>query len=267
MSSLKAEYGSSSQFDLGGQVIIVTGGGSGIGKVYCQHLAEVGAKVVAADIIGDAAEKTVAEIRAQGFDAIAVKTDIADEESVQRMLQTTIDSYGKVDALVNNAAIMSQLKRGPWFEIDIKEWDLVMAVNLRGMFICCRAVYPYMKQQGSGKIVNISSGRVWNGTPNRLHYTTSKMGVIGFTRALAREVGDDNIAVNAITPGFTASETQLASSSESYLRKSEQLNQAKCFKRTQIPEDLIGAVMFLLSSASDYITGQTLNIDGGYIMP
>ena len=139
-----------------------------------------------------------------------------------------------------------------------------MAVNLRGIFLCCRAVYPQMKSQGGGKIVNISSNRVWDGTPNRLHYTTSKAGVIGLTRALSREVGEDNITVNAITPGFTQSETQMASSSNSYVGNKVALN--KALNRAQMPDDLVGAVMFLLSDASNFITGQTLNVDGGQMM-
>jgi 3-oxoacyl-[acyl-carrier protein] reductase len=159
---------------------------------------------------------------------------------------------------------MSVLARRAWTEIDVEEWDRVMAVNLRGIFLCCRAVYPQMKQQGGGKIINIASSRVWEGTPNRLHYTTSKAGVVGLTRALAREVGDDNIAVNAISPGFTMSETQVASSSNQHIANRAALN--KSFNRPQVPDDLVGCVMFLLSDASNYVTGQTFNIDGGHMM-
>jgi 3-oxoacyl-[acyl-carrier protein] reductase len=166
--------------------------------------------------------------------------------------------------LVNNASLMSVLARRSWTEIDVEEWDRVMAVNLRGIFLCCRAVYPQMREQGGGKIINIASSRVWEGTPNRLHYTTSKAGVVGLTRALAREVGDDNIAVNAISPGFTMSETQVASSSNQHIANRTALN--KCFNRAQVPDDLVGCVMFLLSDASNYVTGQTFNIDGGHMM-
>ena len=141
-----------------------------------------------------------------------------------------------------------------------------MGVNLRGLFLCSRAVYPHMKKAGGGRIVNISSNRVWEGTPNRLHYTTSKAGVIGFTRALAREVGDDNITVNAITPGFTASETQVGGSDPAYMARMAAMNERKALKRTQMPEDLVGVLLFLLSDASAYITGQTVNVDGGAMM-
>ena len=161
---------------------------------------------------------------------------------------------------------MSTLKRRPWHEIDIDEWDRVMEVNLRGMFLCCRAVYPQMKKQHRGKIVNISSSRFWSGAPFRLHYSTSKAGVIGFTRSLAREVGDDNITVNAITPGFTESETQLASSTSDYLLQAAERNKERAIKRAQLPDDLIGTVMFLASDASNFLTGQTINVDGGASM-
>ena len=158
---------------------------------------------------------------------------------------------------------MSVLPRGDWFEISVDRWDSVMAVNLKGIFLCSRAVYPYMKKSGGGSIVNISSGRIWEGNPNRLDYTTSKAGVIGLTRALAREIGDDGISVNAITPGFTLSETQMTSSSSNYLGGKDD---GKCFKRPQTPDDLVGAVIFLLSGAAGFITGQTVNVDGGMYM-
>lgn len=250
-------------FGVGGKVVIVTGGGSGIGKIYSQRLAEGGAKVVLADIAADEADKAAAGIKDAGGAALSVATDVSDEAAVQAMVERTIETYGRVDGLINNASMMSVLPRGDWFRISVERWDQVMAVNLRGIFICCRAVYPHMKEQGGGRIVNISSGRIWEGNPNRLDYTTSKAGVIGLTRALAREVGDDGIGVNAITPGFTMSETQLASSSSNYMAGRDE---GKCFKRPQYPDDLVGAVMFLLSDASAFITGQTLNVDGGMYM-
>jgi 3-oxoacyl-[acyl-carrier protein] reductase len=179
------------------------------------------------------------------------------------MVDATIGKWGRIDGLINNASLMSVLPRGDWFRIPIDEWDRVMAVNLKGIFLCCRAVYPHMKAQGGGRIVNISSSRIWAGNPNRLHYTTSKAGVVGLTRALAREVGDDKIGVNAITPGFTESETQMASSSSNYVAGRDQ---SRCFKRPQYPDDLVGAVMFLISDASAFITGQTINVDGGQAM-
>jgi 3-oxoacyl-[acyl-carrier protein] reductase len=182
------------------------------------------------------------------------------------MVSAVIKYFGSVHGLVNNAALMSTLPRGPWYEIEQSDWDRVMEVNLRGLFLCSRAVYLHMKNAGSGRIINISSNRIWDGTPNRLHYTTSKAGVVGFTRALSREMGDDNITVNAITPGFTASEGQIESSDPAYIAKMQELNSRKALKRTQMPEDLVGVLLFLLSDASSYITGQTINVDGGAMM-
>ena len=250
-------------YSVKGKVVIVTGGGTGIGKVYSQRLAESGAKVVLADIAGEAGEAVAAGIREQGGDAIAIRTDVIDPDAVQALVDPTIAKWGRIDGLINNASLMSVLPRGDWFRIPIDEWDRVMAVNLKGIFLCCRAVYPHMKAQGGGRIVNISSSRIWGGNPNRLHYTTSKAGVVGLTRALAREVGDDKIGVNAITPGFTESETQMASSSSNYVTGRDQ---GRCFKRPQFPDDLVGAVMFLISDASSFITGQTINVDGGQAM-
>ena len=250
-------------FSVSGKVVIVSGGGTGIGKIYSQRLAQGGAKVILADIAAEEADRIAAEINDADGEALSVPSDISDENAVQKMVDRTIETYGRIDGLINNASLMSVLPRGEWFKISVERWDQVMAVNLRGIFLCCRAVYPHMKEQGGGRIVNISSGRIWEGNPNRLDYTTSKAGVIGLTRALAREVGDDGIGVNAITPGFTMSETQIASSSSNYMAGRDE---GKCFKRTQFPDDLVGAVMFLLSDASGFITGQTLNVDGGMYM-
>jgi len=247
-------------FSLRDRVIIVTGGGTGIGKVYSQRLCEAGARVVLADIAADEAEKTASAIRAKGGDCLAIATDVAIAQAVDAMVEKTLTAYGRIDGLVNNASMMSVLERKDWHKIDPAEWDKVMEVNLKGIFLCCRAAFPHMQKQGGGRIVNISSGRFWTGSPNRLHYSTSKAGVIGLTRSLASELGEHNIGVNAITPGFTLSETQLATSSQNYVTGRDQ---GRCFKRPQTPDDLVGAVMFLLSDASAFITGQTLNVDGG----
>ena len=258
-----AAFDVNTAYSVKGKVVIVTGGGTGIGKVYSQRLAEGGARVVLADIAAEASEAVAAGIRDAGGEAIAIRTDVIDPDAVQAMVDQTIGKWGRIDGLINNASLRSVLPRGDWFRIPIDEWDRVMAVNLKGIFLCCRAVYPHMKAQGDGRIVNISSSRIWAGNPNRLHYTTSKAGVVGLTRALAREVGDDKIGVNAITPGFTESETQMASSSSNYVAGRDQ---SRCFKRPQYPDDLVGAVMFLISDASAFITGQTINVDGGQAM-
>jgi 3-oxoacyl-[acyl-carrier protein] reductase len=251
-------------FDLRNRVVIITGGAVGIGRIYSEQLSAAGMRVVIADIAADAGEKLAAKLRKQGGEALSVATDISNEKATQNLTAAVIERFGRIDALINNASLMSSLPRRSWLEIPAEEWDRVMAVDLRGLFLCCRAVAPQMKKQGKGKIVNITSTRVFEGTPNRLHYTTAKAGVIGFTRALAREVGPDNIAVNVVAPGLTLSETQLATSQSSYLASG--YDQQRAFARAQYPEDLVGTVMFLLSDASDFMTGQTLVVDGGKFM-
>jgi len=251
------------RFDLSGRSVVITGGGKGIGKVYAQEFAKAGARVTAADIDVEAAKAVAETLRAAGFPALGLGVDIASEEATNAMVQAVLDQFGAVDVLINNASLMSVLARRSWLEIPVEEWDRVMAVNLRGMFLACRAAFPAMKAQKRGKIVNISSSRVWEGAPNRLHYTTSKAGVIGFTRALSREVAEFGITVNAITPGMTQSETQVASSSGNYLASRVA---GRAIERVQIPADLVGAVMFLSSAASDFMTGQTINVDGGKSM-
>src|SRR5712675_216724 len=175
-----------SLFDLRSRVVIVTGGAVGIGAVYSERLVEVGARVVVADIAAAESQRLVARLSNSG-EALSAPTDISDVGAVERLVQATLDRFGRIDGLVNNASLMSALPRRSWLEIPVEEWDRVMAVNLRGMFLACRAVFPAMKAQGRGKIVNISSSRVFEGTPNRLHYTTSKAGVIGSTPALRSE--------------------------------------------------------------------------------
>ena len=251
------------RFDLRGKVVIITGGGKGIGKIYARKFAHAGARVVAADIDGDGAEAVAREIVAEGYEAIGLRTDIADAASVEAMAKAALDAYATIDVLINNASLMSVLPRRDWMEIPVEEWDRVMGVNLRGMFLCCRAVAPTMKANNYGKIVNISSSRVWEGTPLRLHYTTSKAGVVGFTRALARELGPHGVTVNSVSPGATLSETQVASSSGNYLATRVA---GRSIERAQVPEDLVGAVMFLSTQASDFMTGQTINVDGGKAM-
>lgn len=257
------ETQTSNPFDLAGRVVIITGASKGLGKIYALRCAEAGARVVIADIDRAASAATQAEIEAAGGTVLSYVTDVTDSAATQALAQATLAQFGRIDALINNASLMSELPRRNWMEIPIEEWERVMAVNLRGIFLCCRAVYPAMQRRKKGKIVNISSSRVWEGTPNRLHYTTSKAGVIGFTRALAREVGDDNICVNAITPGFTLSESQQATTAAAYASDQDKL---RSFKRAQLPGDLVGTVIFLLSDASDFITGQTINVDGGKAM-
>lgn len=243
------------------KVAIVTGGGIGIGRAYCLALAREGAQVVAADIQDGEAKRVAEEINKSGGEAIAVPVDVTSPEKTRAMADAALKRYGRIDILVNNAALYSAIKKKPFMEIDEDEWDRVMAVNVKGLFLCMQAVYPAMKRQGKGKIINISSGTALGGTPFYLHYVTSKAGVIGFTRALARELGPDNICVNAITPGLTISSPQ----QEGTLTPEQMADRRKkrSFQRDQKPEDLVGTVVFLASDDSDFITGQTINVDGG----
>jgi NAD(P)-dependent dehydrogenase (short-subunit alcohol dehydrogenase family) len=250
---------------LEGRVAIVTGGGHGIGKAYCQALAENGAAIVVAEIDGDAAERTASDLRSAGARAIEVQTDVADEASTRAMAQRSLSAFGRIDVLVNNAAVFATIpiSRVPLEEISVEEWDRVMAVNLRGVFLACKAVLPAMREQGYGKIINISSGTALNGSPTRIHYVTSKGGVLSFTRTLAREVGRGGIRVNAIAPGSTLSEEN---PTEEVIRLRQQRLDDRALPRVQIPADLVGSVVFFASAASDFITGQTLVVDGGNFM-
>ena len=240
------------------RVCIVTGGGIGIGRAYSLGLAAEGARVVVADVADPM--PVVKEIEARGGQALAVGCDVAKEADTQRMATMALDRWRRIDVLVNNAAIYGVLKRRPFLEIPVEEWDRVMAVNLRGLFLCARAVFPAMKAQGKGKIINISSSTFFKGVPNYIHYTTSKGGVVGFTRSLARELGEHGIRVNAIAPGFTLS-------GENEKNQTDEAKQAnikmRMLKRAQVPEDLVGTIVFLASDDSDFISGQTLLVDGG----
>jgi 3-oxoacyl-[acyl-carrier protein] reductase len=246
------------------KVAIVTGGGVGIGKAYAQGLAQEGAKVVVADIQESEARKVAADIKKNGGEALAVPVDVTSVEKTQAMAQTALQAYGRIDILVNNAGLYSALKKKNFMDIDTDEWDRVMAVNVKGLFLCVKAVYPAMKQQGKGKIINISSGTALSGSPLFLHYVSSKAGVLGFTRALAREVGDDNICVNSIMPGLT-----ISGSNQEGVMTPEQLadrRKRRAFQRDQYPQDLVGTVIFLASDDSDFMTGQSISVDGGMNM-
>jgi 3-oxoacyl-[acyl-carrier protein] reductase len=245
------------------KVVIVTGGGHGIGKAYCLGFARARARVVVADIDSAAAGEVARQVSGEtDAEAAAVHVDVADEKSTQAMSDTALQRFGRIDVLVNNAAIFATvpMNRGRIETITSEEWDRLMAVNLKGLFFCCRAVLPSMRAQKSGKVINIASGTVFNGSPGRIHYVTSKAGTIGFTRTLAREVGDDNIQVNVLAPGNTLSEEN---PSEEMRRFRQASVAGRALKRLQVPQDLVGAMLFLASPLSDFITGQTINVDGG----
>ena len=241
------------------RVVIVTGGAHGIGKAYCLGFANAGARVVIADIDKPGARAVASEISAQ---ALAIQVDVSNEDATKKMAGQTLDRFGRVDILINNAAVFSvvPMNRGRIETIDPEEWDKLMAVNLRGLFFCCRAVLPAMRAQKSGKIINIASGTVFAGAPGRIHYVTSKAATIGFTRTLAREVGDDNINVNCLAPGNTLSEENPTAQMIKFRESSVDM---RALKRIQLPRDVVGAMLFLASPLSDFMTGQTVSVDGG----
>jgi 3-oxoacyl-[acyl-carrier protein] reductase len=245
------------------KVVIVTGGAHGIGKAYALAFGKAGAHVAIADIDETAANHVADEI-AKDFDApaLALRTDVSSEASTKDMAARTLEHFARIDVLINNAAVFSvvPMNRGRIETIDPEEWDRLMAVNLRGLFFCCRAVLPTMRKQKSGKIINIASGTVFAGAPGRIHYVTSKAATIGFTRTLAREVGDDNINVNCLAPGNTLSEENPTAQMVKFRESSVGL---RSLKRIQMPQDCVGTMLFLASPLSDFMTGQTLNVDGG----
>ena len=241
---------------LEGKVAIVTGGARNIGAVYCRRLAAEGAAVVVADILdGNAVVREIQEANGQ---ALALKVDVSEEGDTVTMAEEAVKRFGRIDILVNNAAIFLSIKRKPFYELSGEEWDQVSSVNIKGPFLCAKAVFPQMKEQKSGKIVNISSTTALQGTPLFLHYVASKAALIGMTRSMARELGSFGICVNVIAPGLVehGGQTVPKEFTEFQLK-------ARSLKRLETPEDLAGTLIYLSSSDSDFITGQTVVVDGG----
>ena len=244
------------------RVAIVTGAAQGIGAAYSKAMAAEGASVVVAD--RDDGEKVVDEITAAGGTALNVVTDVSDEASCANMAAKTVEAYGRIDILVTNAAIFGHLDAKPFEEISVDEWDSLMAVNVRGVFVTIKSVIAQMRKQKYGKIINIASGTLFKGTPLLLHYVTSKGAVMTMTRCISREVGDDNICVNTLAPGLVMSENVVAR--DTFNEAGVDANTAtRALKRRQMPEDLTGAMIFLASSDSDFMTGQCVVVDGGSV--
>jgi NAD(P)-dependent dehydrogenase (short-subunit alcohol dehydrogenase family) len=242
------------------KIAIVTGAARGIGQEFCIALAKEGAKVVATDI--RSCEETVNKIKEAGGEAFGVITDVSSEISTNEMAAKTLQRFGRIDILVNNAGFYSKLI--PFDQISETEWDQTMAVNVKGVWLCSKAVIPTMKQQGKGKIINISSDTIDLGLPNMLAYVASKGAVFALTRALARELSGTEINVNAIAPGYTITEAALSIADPEAIPKFKQQTLDKqIIKRLEQPSDLSGTVVFLSSDASDFITGQSINVDGG----
>jgi len=248
---------------LDGKVAIVTGAAQGIGASYAKALAKEGASVCVADI--DDPAGTVAAINAAGGQALGVNVDVSSAASVKQMVDKTVAAFGGLHILVNNAAVFGKLALKPFEEIPSDEWDKVMAVNIRGVFECCKAATPQMRAQKYGKIVNIASGTIYKGTPMLLHYVTSKGAIVALTRAMARELGGSGIGVNCIAPGLTMSDN-VKSNTDWAEPLINGINASRAIKRNQQPEDLLGTLVFLSSPDSDFLTGQTIVVDGGSVM-
>ena len=228
--------------------VIVTGAASGLGAVYCRELAAAGYTVVGADLA------PVDDVD------LAVEVDVTDRASTEELARHVVERFGRIDALVNNAAVYSTIVKKPFEEISDDEWDHVLAVNVKGAWLCARAVAPAMRRQGRGKIVNVSSTTVPTAPPGFAHYVASKAAIVGLTRALARELGADGICVNTLTPDYIAFDRDYDNRQP---EMAATLAAQRIFAREQTPEDMVGALLFLLGPGSDFVTGQNISVNGG----
>ena len=248
---------------LKGKVAIVTGGAMGIGKAIAMRLAKDGASVVIADL--QKFDRAAAEIaKSTGSKTLGLQIDVSSEKDTNRMAAETMKALGRIDILVNNAAVFSSIELRPFENIPVDEFRKVMEVNIMGVWLCCRACVPHMRKGGYGRIVNLASGAPLKGVPLFLHYISSKGAVIAMTRGLAREVGKDGITVNSLAPGFTLSEN--VAKHEVHVKLGEVTRMSRAIPRDETPEDLVGTVSFLASDDASFITGQTLVVDGGSAM-
>jgi NAD(P)-dependent dehydrogenase (short-subunit alcohol dehydrogenase family) len=251
-----------SVFDLKNRIAIVTGGNGGIGLGMARGLARAGAHVVVAGRNAAKSADAVRELERVGGQASSVTVDVADEVAVSRLMESVRTRHGRLDILINNAGLYASLEMRPFTEIPLEEWRQVMDVNVASMFLMAREVVPVMRARGGGRIVNISSGTPFRGVPFLLHYVTSKGAIVAFTRALAKELGKDGILVNCVAPGFT-----MSAGVEAHPEVIEKLRDvsigARTIQRDQLPEDVVGAVVYLCGPGSAFVTGQTIVIDGG----
>ncbi len=249
-------------FGVADRVVVVTGSGQGIGREIARQFAAAGAKAVIADLNLERSEAVAAEIVAAGGQALAVAVNVGDEASVNAMVRSVVDAYGRLDVLINNASIFSALEKRPFDQIPVAEWEMVMKVNITGTYLCVRAVAQLMRDAGFGRIINISSDSVHRGTINYLHYVTSKAAIIGMTNSLARELGPYGINVNCIRPGTVATEVERTVNPT--VEGRQRNIDLQCIPRGMMPTDLVGLAMFLATPAASFITGQTYACDGGY---
>jgi NAD(P)-dependent dehydrogenase (short-subunit alcohol dehydrogenase family) len=253
---------SARDFSVVDRAVIVTGAGQGIGRELARQFAAAGAMVVVADLDLDKANTVVDEIRGAGGTGMAAKVDVADETSVDAMVDAVVDERGRIDVLINNASVFSTLEKKPFDQISVAQWEQVMKVNVTGTYMCVRAVAAHMRRAGFGRIINVSSDAVSRGTVNYLHYVTSKSAVIGMTNSLARELGPHGITVNCVRPGSVATEVDRTVNPTAEVR--ERAASLQCIPRGMVPADLVGIMLFLATPASAFITGQTIACDGGY---
>jgi NAD(P)-dependent dehydrogenase (short-subunit alcohol dehydrogenase family) len=250
--------------DVAGKVVAITGAARGLGQEFARSLAAAGARVIAADVNDCSA--TLDLVRAEQAEGIAARLDVTDPASARDMVEAATRGFGRLDALINNAALYGALHGGRFDEIEEAEWDAAMAVNVKGIWNCCKAAVPAMRQAGGGSIVNIASLAATYGMPFGLHYTTSKAAVIGLTRGLARELGRDRIRVNALAPSAVITEGTREFFGARMERALETIKSSQTIQRNLVPEDLAGTVMWLISDASGFVTGQTIAVDGGTVM-
>jgi p-cumic alcohol dehydrogenase len=250
--------------DVRDRVVAITGAARGLGQEFATSMAAAGARIVVGDI--NECADTLDRVRQAGAEGIGVKLDVTDAGSAHAMIDAGVQAFGRVDALVNNAALYGALHGGRFDAIDEAEWDAAMAVNVKGIWNCCKAAVPAMRQAGGGSIVNIASLAATYGMPYGLHYTTSKAAVIGLTRGLARELGRDRIRVNALAPSAVVTEGTREFFGDKFDRALETIKAGQTIQRNLMPQDLVGAVMWLVSDASGFVTGQTIAVDGGTVM-
>jgi NAD(P)-dependent dehydrogenase (short-subunit alcohol dehydrogenase family) len=260
MNDRVAAHSAHSLFDLTDRVVVISGAGQGIGRAFAHAYASAGAVAVVAEIDADRAASVVAEIEGFGGRAMAVQCDIGNATSLHEMIGKVVRAYDRIDILVNNAAIFSTLQMRPFEEIPFDEWERVLAVNISGVMLSCKAVLPAMRKRKWGRIVNMSSGSITMGRPHYLHYTTSKSALVGMTRSLARELGPDGITVNAILPGAVFTEIPRETVTDDQARV---IVEAQCIHRRQVPDDLVGTALFLSSMGAEFLTGQCITVDGG----